>query len=45
MYTTLALEKEMQARGMDAHFRATGQSGILIAGGGVAIDAVVTTGT
>ena len=41
MYTTLALEKEMQARGMDAHFRATGQSGILIAGGGVAIDAVV----
>jgi uncharacterized NAD-dependent epimerase/dehydratase family protein len=41
MYTTLALEKEMRARGMDADFRATGQSGILIAGGGVAVDAVV----
>ncbi len=41
MYATLALEKEMQARGMDVHFRATGQSGILIAGSGVAVDAVV----
>lgn len=41
MYTTLALEKEMRARGMNADFRATGQTGILIAGSGVAIDAVV----
>jgi uncharacterized NAD-dependent epimerase/dehydratase family protein len=41
MYTTLALEKEMQARGMKADFRATGQTGILITGGGVSIDAVV----
>lgn len=40
-YTALALEKTMRARGMDAEFRATGQTGILIAGGGVAIDAVV----
>lgn len=41
MYTTLALEKEMTARGMKADFRATGQTGILIAGEGVAVDAVV----
>ncbi|MEX2202043.1 MAG: N-acetyltransferase DgcN [Dongiaceae bacterium] len=41
MYTTLALEKEMKARGMKADFRATGQTGIFIAGSGVSIDAVV----
>jgi uncharacterized NAD-dependent epimerase/dehydratase family protein len=41
MYTTLALEKEMRSRGIDADFRATGQTGILIAGGGVPIDALV----
>lgn len=41
MYTALALEREMRARGMDAEFRATGQTGILIAGSGVSIDAVV----
>ncbi|WP_342642338.1 N-acetyltransferase DgcN [Rhodoligotrophos ferricapiens] len=40
-YTTLALEKEMRARGIDADFRATGQTGVLISGRGVAIDAVV----
>lgn len=39
-YTALALEREMRSRGMDADFRATGQTGILIAGSGVAIDAV-----
>jgi uncharacterized NAD-dependent epimerase/dehydratase family protein len=41
MYTALALEKEMRARGMKADFRATGQTGILIAGEGVSVDAVV----
>jgi uncharacterized NAD-dependent epimerase/dehydratase family protein len=41
MYTTLALTQGMQARGIKADFRATGQTGILIAGGGVPIDAVV----
>lgn len=41
MYTTLALEREMKARGMKADFRATGQTGILIAGTGVSVDAVV----
>ena len=40
-YTALAIEKEMRHLGMNADFRATGQTGILIAGGGVAIDAVV----
>lgn len=41
MYATLALEREMRARGVAAHFRATGQTGIFIAGAGVAVDAVV----
>jgi uncharacterized NAD-dependent epimerase/dehydratase family protein len=41
MYAALAIEREMQARGMKATFRATGQTGILIAGKGVSIDAVV----
>ncbi|MBK0399725.1 DUF1611 domain-containing protein [Limibaculum sp. M0105] len=41
MYTALAMEKSMQARGMSADFRATGQTGILITGDGVPLDAVV----
>ena len=41
MYTTLAIEKEMKKRGMNADFRATGQTGIFIAGEGISIDAVV----
>lgn len=41
MYTALALEREMQSRGMKATFRATGQTGILIAGKGISVDAVV----
>jgi uncharacterized NAD-dependent epimerase/dehydratase family protein len=41
MYTALACEKEMRKRGMKADFRATGQTGIFIAGSGVSIDAVV----
>ena len=40
-YAALALERDMRAAGMDAEFRATGQTGILIAGRGVALDAVV----
>lgn len=42
MYTPLAMEKEMKARGMNVTFRATGQTGIFIAGNGVSIDAVVS---
>lgn len=41
MYTALAMEREMRARGMRVTFRATGQTGILITGSGVPIDAVV----
>jgi uncharacterized NAD-dependent epimerase/dehydratase family protein len=41
MYTALAMEKEMRARGLKATFRATGQTGILITGGGVPLDAVI----
>ncbi len=40
-YTALAIELEMRKRGMKADFRATGQTGVLIAGSGTAIDAVV----
>jgi len=41
MYTALAIEKELRARGIKADFRATGQTGILITGGGVCVDAVI----
>ncbi|BBE33966.1 N-acetyltransferase DgcN [Sphingosinicella microcystinivorans] len=41
MYTTLHLARALQARGIPADFRATGQTGILIAGAGVPLDAVV----
>lgn len=40
-YTALAIEKEMRERGIDADFRATGQTGIFISGRGVAVDSVV----
>ncbi len=42
MYAALAIEREMRARGFNADFRATGQTGIFIAGDGVAVDAVVS---
>ncbi len=41
MYTALAMDRSMQAMGMKATFRATGQTGILITGEGVPLDAVV----
>jgi uncharacterized NAD-dependent epimerase/dehydratase family protein len=40
-YTALAIAKAMKARGHAVDFRATGQTGILISGNGVAVDAVV----
>ncbi|MDB6010873.1 MAG: hypothetical protein JWL65_3123 [Gammaproteobacteria bacterium] len=40
-YTALCLTQEFRKRGVTADFRATGQTGILIAGGGIPIDAVV----
>lgn len=42
MYTPLAMEREMLARGMKVSFRATGQTGIFISGTGVSVDAVVS---
>lgn len=41
MYTALCLDREMRNRGMKATFRATGQTGILITGDGVPLDAVI----
>jgi uncharacterized NAD-dependent epimerase/dehydratase family protein len=40
-YTALALTRGFLARGIAADFRATGQTGIMIAGSGIPIDAVV----
>lgn len=41
MYTALALDDAMRKRGMKNTFRATGQTGILITGHGVPLDAVI----
>lgn len=41
-YTALALHRAFVERGIDADFRATGQTGIMIAGGGIPMDAVVS---
>lgn len=41
MYAALAVARGLRERGVAADFRATGQTGILIAGEGVAVDAVV----
>ena len=41
-YTALVIERELQGRGINAQFCATGQTGILISGSGIAIDAVAS---
>ncbi|MHA6264660.1 N-acetyltransferase DgcN [Arenibacterium sp. CAU 1754] len=41
MYTALALDEAMRKRGLKSTFRATGQTGILITGQGVPLDAVI----
>jgi uncharacterized NAD-dependent epimerase/dehydratase family protein len=41
-YTALVLAREFQKRGVAAEFRATGQTGIMIAGRGIPMDAVVS---
>ena len=41
MYTGLAMDAEMQRRGLKSTFRPTGQTGILITGKGIPLDAVV----
>lgn len=40
MYTSLALHRAMKKAGLKSSFRATGQTGILIEGSGVCVDAV-----
>lgn len=41
-YTALSIARAMAARGVDADFRATGQTGIMISGQGIPMDAVVS---
>ena len=41
MYTAMAMDTEMRKRGMKSTFRATGQTGILVHGDGVPLDAVI----
>ncbi|MFW5490164.1 MAG: N-acetyltransferase DgcN [Desulfovibrio sp.] len=41
MYTALAIDREMKKQGMKSDFRPTGQTGILIEGNGVPLDAVI----
>lgn len=40
-YTALAMERDMKKAGLNADFRASGQTGIMIAGRGIPIDAVI----
>ena len=40
-YTALALARNLKSRGVPASFRATGQTGIMICGEGIAMDAVI----
>jgi uncharacterized NAD-dependent epimerase/dehydratase family protein len=40
-YTALSLTRAFTARGLKAEFRATGQTGIMISGAGIPIDAVI----
>jgi uncharacterized NAD-dependent epimerase/dehydratase family protein len=42
MFASLAIERELTSRGAKATFRATGQTGIFIAGSGVSVDAVIS---
>jgi uncharacterized NAD-dependent epimerase/dehydratase family protein len=41
-YAALAIDRAMRARGLKSDFRATGQTGIMIAGRGIPMDAVVS---
>jgi uncharacterized NAD-dependent epimerase/dehydratase family protein len=40
-YTALAIDRELRRRGVKSDFRATGQTGLLIAGRGIVVDAVI----
>ena len=41
-YTALAIDRALREQGRKSTFRATGQTGIMIAGGGIPMDAVVS---
>lgn len=41
-YTALAIARAFMAKGVDATFRATGQTGIMIEGSGIPLDAVIS---
>ncbi len=41
-YTAIAISRAISSRGIPCDFRATGQTGIMIAGGGMPMDAVVS---
>jgi uncharacterized NAD-dependent epimerase/dehydratase family protein len=41
-YTALAIARAMRERGMEVDFRATGQTGIMISGSGIPMDAVIS---
>lgn len=41
-YTALTIARTLNARGVDATFRATGQTGIMISGAGLPIDATIS---
>jgi uncharacterized NAD-dependent epimerase/dehydratase family protein len=41
-YTALALASALTTRGVECDFRATGQTGIMIAGGGMPMDAIIS---
>lgn len=42
MYTALSLSQALKQRGIKASFRATGQTGMMISGAGIAVDAVIS---
>jgi uncharacterized NAD-dependent epimerase/dehydratase family protein len=41
-YTALSIAAQLRGRGVEADFRASGQTGIMITGGGIAIDSIVS---
>ena len=41
-YTALSIARAIKGKGMAADFRATGQTGIMISGGGIPMDAVIS---
>lgn len=40
-FTALTITRDMKARGIDCTFRGTGQTGIMISGGGFALDSII----